>query len=53
VKDLMNKVTEVKKAAEANLIARREEAAAMRSHANTAKLLQDNLTLVSLGDWKP
>jgi hypothetical protein len=30
---------EAKKAAEANLIARREETAAMRSQANTAKLL--------------
>jgi hypothetical protein len=30
-KDLMNKVTEAKKAAEANLIVRREETAAMRS----------------------
>ena len=39
MKDLMNKVTEAKKAAEANLIARREETAAMRSQANTAKLL--------------
>jgi len=33
MKDLMNKVTEAKKAAEANLIARREETAAMRSQA--------------------
>lgn len=48
MKDLMNKVTEAKKAAEANLIARREEAAAMRSQANTAKLLQDNPTLMRL-----
>jgi hypothetical protein len=37
---LMNKVTEAKKAAEANLIVRREETAAMRSQANTAKLLE-------------
>jgi len=42
MKDLMNKVTEAKKAAEANLIVRREETAAMRSQVNTAKLLQDN-----------
>ena len=48
MKDLMNKVTEAKKAAEANLIARREETAAMRSQANTAKLLQDNPTLMRL-----
>ena len=48
MKDLMNKVTEAKKAAEANLIARREETAAMRSQVNTAKLLQDNPTLMRL-----
>ena len=48
MKDLMNKVTEAKKAAEANLIARREETAAMRSQANTAKLLADNPTLMRL-----
>jgi regulator of protease activity HflC (stomatin/prohibitin superfamily) len=48
MRDLMNKVTEAKKAAEANLIARREETAAMRSQANTAKLLQDNQVLMRL-----
>jgi regulator of protease activity HflC (stomatin/prohibitin superfamily) len=48
MKDLMNKVTEAKKAAEANLIARREETAAMRSQANTAKLLADSPTLMRL-----
>src|SRR5262249_10895561 len=48
MKDLFNKVTEAKKAAEANLIARREETAAIRSQANTAKLLQDNPTLMRL-----
>jgi regulator of protease activity HflC (stomatin/prohibitin superfamily) len=48
MKGLMNKVTEAKKAAEANLIARREETAAMRSQANTAKLLADNPTLMRL-----
>jgi regulator of protease activity HflC (stomatin/prohibitin superfamily) len=48
MKDLMNKVTEAKKAAEANLIARREETAAMRSQANTARLLDDNPTLMRL-----
>jgi regulator of protease activity HflC (stomatin/prohibitin superfamily) len=48
MKDLLNKVTEARKAAEANLIARREETAAMRSQANTAKLLQDNPTLMRL-----
>jgi regulator of protease activity HflC (stomatin/prohibitin superfamily) len=48
MKDLMNKVTEARKAAEANLIVRREETAAMRSQANTAKLLEGNPTLMRL-----
>lgn len=48
MKELMNKVTEAKKAAEANLITRREETAAMRSQANTAKVLADNPTLMRL-----
>jgi len=48
MKDLMNRVTEAKKASEANLISRREETAAMRSQANTAKLLADNPTLMRL-----
>ena len=48
MKDLMNKVTEAKKAAEANLIVRREETAAMRSQVNTAKMLQDNPTLMRM-----
>jgi regulator of protease activity HflC (stomatin/prohibitin superfamily) len=48
MKDLMNRVTEAKKAAEANLISRREETAAMRSQANTAKLLTENPTLMRL-----
>ena len=46
--ELMNKVTEARKAAEANLIARREETAAIRSQANTAKLLADSPTLMRL-----
>jgi len=48
MKDLMNRVTEAKKAAEANLIVRREETAAMRSQANTAKLLETSPTLMRL-----
>ncbi len=48
MKDLMNKVTEARKAAEANLIARREETAAIRSQANTAKLLAESPTLMRL-----
>lgn len=48
MKELMNRVTEAKKAAEAALITRREETAAMRSQANTAKLLENNPTLMRL-----
>lgn len=48
IKELMNKVTEAKKAAEANLISRREETAAIRSQANTAKLLVDHPTLMRM-----
>ena len=48
MRDLMNRVTEAKKAAEANLIARREETAAMRSQANTAKILDANPMLMKL-----
>jgi regulator of protease activity HflC (stomatin/prohibitin superfamily) len=48
MKDLMNKVMEARKAAEANLIARREETAAIRSQANTAKLLADNPGLMRI-----
>ncbi len=48
MKDLMNKVTEAKKAAEANLVTRREETAALRSQANTARLLAENPTLMRM-----
>src|SRR6185437_14961765 len=48
MKELMNKVTEARKAAEANLVTRREETAALRSQANTAKLLADNPVLMRL-----
>jgi regulator of protease activity HflC (stomatin/prohibitin superfamily) len=48
MKELLNKVTEARKAAEAAVITRREETAAMRSQANTAKLLADNPTLMRL-----
>ncbi len=48
MKELLNKVIEARKAAEANLIVRREETAAMRSQANTAKLLENNPTLMRL-----
>jgi regulator of protease activity HflC (stomatin/prohibitin superfamily) len=48
MKDLMNKVTEAKKAAEASLITRREETASMRMQANTAKILEASPTLMKL-----
>jgi regulator of protease activity HflC (stomatin/prohibitin superfamily) len=48
MKDLMNKVTEAKKAAEAKVISCREETAAMRSQANTAKLMEGSPTLMRL-----
>jgi regulator of protease activity HflC (stomatin/prohibitin superfamily) len=48
MKELMNKVTEAKKAAEASLITRREETAAMRSQANTAKLMESNPALMRM-----
>ncbi len=48
MKDLMNRVTEAKKAAEAALITRREETAAMRMQANTAKILESSPMLMRL-----
>jgi len=48
MKELLNKVTQARKAAEANLITRREEIAAMRSQANTARILDSNPTLMRL-----
>lgn len=48
MRELLNRVTEAKAAAEASLITRREETAAMRSQANTAKILENNPTLMRL-----
>jgi regulator of protease activity HflC (stomatin/prohibitin superfamily) len=48
MKDLLNKVTEARKAAEAHLIMRREEVAAVRSQANTAHILESSPTLMRL-----
>lgn len=48
MKMLLNQVIAATKEAEANLIRRREETAATRSQANTAKLLADNPMLVRL-----
>ena len=48
MKVLLNQVMEARKKADANLITRREETAAMRSQANTAKILENNPTLMRL-----
>ena len=48
MKELMNRVIEAKKKADADLITRREETAAMRSRANTARILENNPTLMRL-----
>ena len=45
MKTILNQVIEAQKAAEANVIKRREETAAARSQANTAKLLAENPAL--------
>ncbi len=45
---LMNRVVEAEKAAQANLIRRREETAATRNLLNTARLMDDNPTLMRL-----
>jgi regulator of protease activity HflC (stomatin/prohibitin superfamily) len=48
MKNLLNKVIEAKKASEANLISRREELAAIRSQLNSAKLMEENPSLMRL-----
>ncbi len=48
MKELLNRVTEAKKAAEATLITRREETAAARMQANTAKVLESSPILMRL-----
>ena len=48
MRTIVNKVIEAKKIAEANQIKRREETAATRSLLNTAKLMEDNPTLMRL-----
>jgi len=48
MRDIMNKVIEAKKVAEANQIQRREETAATRSLLNTAKLMEDKPILLRL-----
>lgn len=48
MKSILNQVIEAEKAAQANLIKRREETAAARSQANTAKLLAENPVLARM-----
>lgn len=48
MKTLLNQVTEARKAAEAALVTRREETAAIRSQANTARIFETNPTLMRL-----
>ncbi|WPL15911.1 HflK protein [Thiorhodovibrio winogradskyi] len=48
MKQIMNQVVEAEKAAQANLIRRREETAATRSLLNTAKLMEHNPLLLRL-----
>lgn len=48
MKAIFNQVIEAQKRAAANVITRREETAATRSLANTAKMLEDNPTLLRL-----
>jgi regulator of protease activity HflC (stomatin/prohibitin superfamily) len=48
MKTILNQVVEAEKVAQANLIRRREETAATRSLLNTARLMEDNPTLLRL-----
>lgn len=48
MKTILNQVVEAEKSAQANVIRRREETAATRSLLNTAKLMDDNPTLLRL-----
>ena len=48
MKEIMNRVVEAENAAQANVIKRREETAATRSLLNTAKLMDENPTLMRL-----
>jgi len=48
MKNILNQVVQAEKAAQANVVKRREETAATRSLLNTAKLMDDNPTLLRL-----
>jgi regulator of protease activity HflC (stomatin/prohibitin superfamily) len=48
MKEILNSVVQAEKAAQANVIRRREEASATRSLLNTAKLIEESPTLMRL-----
>lgn len=48
IREILNRVVEAEKAAEANVILRREETNAMRSLLNTAKVMEDNPVMLRL-----
>ena len=52
MKDILNRVTEARKVAEASFITRREETAAMRSQANTAKIMESNPILMKIREME-
>jgi len=52
VKEIMNQVLIAQKAAQANIITRREETASTRSLLNTAKLMEDNEMLFKLKEME-
>jgi regulator of protease activity HflC (stomatin/prohibitin superfamily) len=52
MKDIMNQVLVAQKAAQANVITRREETASTRSLLNTAKLMEDNEMLYKLKEME-
>ena len=52
MKEILNHVVATEKAAQANVIKRREETAATRSLLNTAKLMQENPTLLRLKEME-
>ena len=48
IREILNRVVEAEKKAEANVIQRREETNAMRSLLNTAKVMEDNPVMLRL-----
>ena len=48
MKEILNRVVEARKRAEAALVTRREETAAIRMQANTARIFESNPTLLKL-----